>query len=366
LGYKKALDRADDLYKQVLETREAALDSEFLSLASQLGVEQTSRLDTGLKSRDPNEFVTKMRHFMLKDASLKVEEGEEETEFLDWSKVGKISMNYFKKTPNISFMYGPLSVESTPVVRKERQRKEKENVGEKIVPEQIKDSQIDQEALDKATSKRVEDLRGHLERSKHIDFFKLVVNGQSFSQTVENIFHFSFLVKDGQAAIKVNESGNLVAEPAQPPLPEDYSSGKAERRQSVVPITLDMWNTIKEKYDIENSYLPHRKPGTYTQLNTQQPIPTREEEQQEQPRRQSSQQPRLQHSLQSRSNQKRKNSSKKKNSKKEDEESSSESMELLESTPSSQHKKRIRKRTDSSDSEEENSLEDQRKKKRNN
>jgi len=55
-----------------------------------------------------------------------------------------------------------------------------------------------------------------------ICFFELVVNPTSFGHTIENIFHLSFLVKDGLVAISLNEHGLPVVEPVQ-----DVSDGSA-------------------------------------------------------------------------------------------------------------------------------------------
>jgi hypothetical protein len=40
-----------------------------------------------------------------------------------------------------------------------------------------------------------------------INLFKLVINPQSFAQSVENIFYLSFLIRDAQAAFQINEEG---------------------------------------------------------------------------------------------------------------------------------------------------------------
>jgi DNA-binding TFAR19-related protein (PDSD5 family) len=47
-----------------------------------------------------------------------------------------------------------------------------------------------------------------LRRKKRVKLEGLILNRESFAQSVENLFALSFLVKDGRAEISVHENGS--------------------------------------------------------------------------------------------------------------------------------------------------------------
>jgi hypothetical protein len=72
----------------------------------------------------------------------------------------------------------------------------------------------------------------------------------SFTQTVENMFHFSFLVKNGGARIAARPDGPKVASISR--------SVKKEPRQAIVSLTMQDWRDLCRAYNVHKPDVPHR------------------------------------------------------------------------------------------------------------
>jgi hypothetical protein len=48
------------------------------------------------------------------------------------------------------------------------------------------------------------------DQGEGINFLELVINPDDYGQTVENIFYASFLIKEGQAGIQVDDDGQII------------------------------------------------------------------------------------------------------------------------------------------------------------
>ncbi len=65
------------------------------------------------------------------------------------------------------------------------------------------------EEVDKQTSSRVGALQKLIDEKPHVPLFQCFVDPQSFGQSVENLFHLAFLVKNGSVEVK-EDKGDIV------------------------------------------------------------------------------------------------------------------------------------------------------------
>ena len=102
-------------------------------------------------------------------------------------------------------------------------------------------------------------------RKQPLDFFKFVINPQSFSLSVENIFHLSFLVRDTWAKI-TNVDGKLFIEPIgnsdknDPKSNNNKQAGK-DLNHMVFNITYEVWANLIQGLGLEGTepMIPEKK-----------------------------------------------------------------------------------------------------------
>ncbi|KXZ45502.1 hypothetical protein GPECTOR_54g244 [Gonium pectorale] len=89
-----------------------------------------------------------------------------------------------------------------------------------------------------------------------VRFIELVLNPNCFSQTVENMFTLSFLVRDNRVQVLSTEKG-LCIRALDPKKPEN--SGKGQQTQFVVALHTDDWHKMRQKVAPERCLMPHRQ-----------------------------------------------------------------------------------------------------------
>ncbi|KAG0377985.1 nuclear protein [Mortierella sp. AD032] len=261
------VEKANELYKNVFGTHEATLDAKLLVMSADLGVQKSKQLRMGQGGFDENEYITRLIN------KLGGYEIDNDQQAMDWTKVGKIAMRWSRKVPTMDFMLGPVAVEHKTRTMSQRTRVVRDPKAMKK-PQELREEDIARQ--ENETTKNVLQINTIMEGlERKVNLFKLVINPESFGQTVENIFYLSFLVRDGKASItEVDmadptlgedetwvpaEGANLqpMVELTEVPDAEDYQGGLL-KKQMVLEIDMAAWRHLIEVYDIRETMIPTR------------------------------------------------------------------------------------------------------------
>ena len=115
---------------------------------------------------------------------------------------------------------------------------------------------------DKISSKATKKLK----RGASLCAVNLLYNPRSFTQTVENVFHYSYLVKKGNAGLSVQKEelqydDVVIAEAGPRARPHELKEGfpHPAPKQAVVALTMKNWRDMVAAYGVGESQVPHRK-----------------------------------------------------------------------------------------------------------
>lgn len=146
------------------------------------------------------------------------EAGPADDDAMDFARLGReVAFKGNRRPATTDFMLGPLSVQKRIRVQKARRQglaRKKGQVAQQPIEVDVEDIQQSENNTLKLVYRINTFLNDYFEKNEidneeGLNLFEVVVNPTSFSQTVENIFYVSFLVKEGNVSIWEDENGLL-------------------------------------------------------------------------------------------------------------------------------------------------------------
>lgn len=275
--FKDVCNSNNELWKSVSYVREAVLDGDNLEMISSRATKQIQKLDQGARY-DAAKFARKLREKCTGPSGK-----------FDWNLLGREAGTCFNSVPSgISFLCGPMDLVYEPKERKVRQRRvveedAEEEKAEELTNQNKKDadklSAVEQhiKTINKTLKKRsVQECQEKLEELSSLPeltdsqkakkeklekrglepicAIKCLFNPKSFTQTVENVFHFSFLVRTGAAKIQVGTN----EDDAGPKIMPSRLEAGVNTSQAIVALNMRDWKAMCEAFQVEESDVPHR------------------------------------------------------------------------------------------------------------
>ncbi len=76
-------------------------------------------------------------------------------------------------------------------------------------PKEVKNFSDEEESTTKDVAYIYDHVKKTCEKKGRLHYFKFLIDPDSFAQSVENMFHFSFLIKDGRAGVMIGKDKQL-------------------------------------------------------------------------------------------------------------------------------------------------------------
>ncbi|OBT53656.1 hypothetical protein VE04_06100 [Pseudogymnoascus sp. 24MN13] len=300
-GLKQTLLEADEILNGVKQTGDATVDSRLIANAADLSLKKIEKLTLGDTDRrvDTEHFVAKCMTFMrngqgsaptpsraptsTQSRRRTIQHGDdrdddddpEAGDMLDWSHLGAFACQQHNTRPPIpGFLLGPLSLEKrarrTEFLRPEDiERSENSSLTFLCarIMERLRQASAagmdacEAEAWEGITDEEVKMLmrRHGLNADGGMDLFRFVINPRSFGQTVENMFYVSFLIRDGKAAITVDEDGLPFLGEAEPLGRAEALKKDVSKHQAIFAIDMATWEELIEVFEIREPIIEHRE-----------------------------------------------------------------------------------------------------------
>jgi len=96
-----------------------------------------------------------------------------------------------------------------------------------------------------------------VEQNGPVNLFRFVINPNDFAQSVENLFYLSFLIRDGECALEIEEDGEPVIFICEQPQLSDYQEG-LKKQQLVFEFDVKTWEEAIKVFNITGAIIPQR------------------------------------------------------------------------------------------------------------
>jgi len=222
----------------------------------------------GGKSYTPADYVRSLKAHYVNDTDAQVV-GAEDPYAFNWASLGSSISGWFRPAPYSFHMLGPMDA-AAKTKRTVAQRRKKADIAEAVRPDDVEAEGEDQQQTDR----NMNILYNVIKENEGCLMTDLLLNHASLSQTIENMFAFSFLVRDRR--VKMIDSPDGIRVYKAPPVvkkkkadrAENMNGGgaggnaddeDAERYQFVANFDEYEWEDWKKVTNEEDTLMPHRE-----------------------------------------------------------------------------------------------------------
>uniref|UniRef100_A0A915IIR8 Non-structural maintenance of chromosomes element 4 n=1 Tax=Romanomermis culicivorax TaxID=13658 RepID=A0A915IIR8_ROMCU len=262
---KSGLDKANALLKEVKLPREATFDTTLMKEYSSLLKKKSGAISTGFQFSSETfarRLIAFMKNMNPADVVLATENEETATPITaaNWDNFSRFVAPCFRTAPAFHYMYGGFEREPEQTDKPQRLKKERASTQANVleVTKPLEVTNRTRETEEQVTARKVKLMKVFLDEAykmngrKPISYMEFVLHPTSFSKTVEHMFFFTFLIKDGLASFDYDENRIPVIAPIKETGESNSSnSDGGERHATVLQIDMAGWRMYNKFSDMD-------------------------------------------------------------------------------------------------------------------
>ncbi|CAI5759556.1 unnamed protein product [Candida verbasci] len=264
--------------QKIKDTKVHLEDSEVFKEASDFAALNARNIKFGnnLISLDDLDFLKHLKKFAKTNGSAIInddldddDEEEEEEDIIEgehifnqtnWLSLGMLYYQVSKKPISVDFLNGPIESERKKINQRSRNIDDTKG-GSSTTARQVEASDI-QDNEEKNTAYMVRKIYEHYiqnDDGSGIIFYRFFINPFSFSQSIENLFFTSFLIKDGRLKLYDNDGIPTIKRVSNEELHQSQlDSSNVVSNHHIASFNYKVWKDSIEMYNISDCFLGHR------------------------------------------------------------------------------------------------------------
>ena len=235
------MEQADDLFHKVDSTKEMMIDSKIMLTITSIARIQALQMSANLVNFRPEDFAMNLKKKMGLDSDSRVTAR-------SLVRLGRKLKPQVHRSPALTFMHGALATSDPGPKEVKERRKPKPNLSSALRETVTVTRTAGREDSSTTTEELVVAALRSLVRAfrdngdQPVDYFPFVLHPTSFAASVENMFHVSFLVKEGRAGLGVDPSTGRPC--IWPVATREQSQASGSSSQVVINLTVRDWRRL--------------------------------------------------------------------------------------------------------------------------
>ncbi|CAH2005022.1 unnamed protein product [Acanthoscelides obtectus] len=239
------LDNECKIDERIEHSDETLLDCMVISSSSSLLKKFVEHVDVFTTNYEQTEFAANIQTFIKGENSYEIQE----TDILMLIDDARTIIPQF---PAFNYVYGSYSMEQIPQPKPRKQREiipreRNKQAPQKKQPEKIQNVEKEEEGIQEIVKLMNDVLNTKCSQNngKPIKYYDYIIDTDSFANTLENMFYFAFLIRDGLAHIDLNSKGEPLIKSMKNQTLTEFRATGGVNAQIISNITMEQWRRFK-------------------------------------------------------------------------------------------------------------------------